>query len=92
VECTLAPFVQFYDPEDRIASVELTVNDPAGGYIDTVFVTPAPEPSSFLASGIGIFALLLFALWRSQLRAAGAVTDASDRTIKRGVRPSMLSQ
>jgi hypothetical protein len=68
VPCNDAPFVQFYDEESRIASVELTINDPTGAFIDTLNIN-APEPSSFAAFGLGIFALLfLWAVKRGKFR------------------------
>jgi len=56
--CNDAPFVQFYDPQDRIKSVELIMNDPTGAFIDTLQVAPIPEPSSFGMLGVGMLALL----------------------------------
>jgi hypothetical protein len=57
--CNDAPFVQFYDPEDNIASVELIMNDPAGAVLDTLEVSGAvPEPSSAALFAIG--SLLVF--------------------------------
>jgi hypothetical protein len=46
--CNDAPYVQFYDPADRIASVELIMNDTAGALLDSLDVagTAVPEPSS----------------------------------------------
>ena len=52
-----APFVQFYDPQDNIASVELTVSDVTGAFIDTLDVSPVPEPSTFAMFGVAILAL-----------------------------------
>jgi len=58
VVCTpTSPFVQFYDPQDNIASVELTVSDTTGAFIDTLDVSPIPEPSTFAMFGIAILAL-----------------------------------
>jgi hypothetical protein len=55
-----APYVQFYDPQDNIASVELTVNDTTGAYIDTLETASAsvPEPSSLAMFGIAGLALV----------------------------------
>jgi hypothetical protein len=58
--CDNAPFVQFYDPQDRIKSVELIMSDPDGAYIDTLEIASesiAPEPSSFAILGVGLLAL-----------------------------------
>jgi hypothetical protein len=77
VPCTpTSPFVQFYNSQDLIASVELTVNDTAGAYIDTLQTASsvAPEPSSFAALGIGILALLLK---RSRLQWAMRLTGTA---------------
>lgn len=52
--CNDAPFVQFYDPGDHIASVELIMNDSAGALIDTLDVqNPIPEPSSVALFTLG---------------------------------------
>jgi hypothetical protein len=56
--CDDAPFVQFYDPEDNIKSVELIMNDPTGAYIDTLEIGPIPEPSTNLLLGVGLLALV----------------------------------
>jgi hypothetical protein len=53
-----SPFAQFYDPQDNIASVELTVSDTTGAFIDTLDVSPIPEPSTFAMFGIAM--LILF--------------------------------
>jgi PEP-CTERM motif len=75
--CNDAPFVQFYDPQDQIKSVELIVNDQTGAYIDTLEVASVqdatiPEPSSFALFGIGMLALL----WASR-RAYSRHADVS---------------
>jgi hypothetical protein len=80
--CNDAPFVQFYDPEDNIASVELIMNDPTGALIDTLDIggppTTIPEPSSAALFGIGIM-FVLFAAKRSRLNrlavSAGSTRD-----------------
>jgi hypothetical protein len=67
--CNDAPFVQFYDPLDRIKSVQLSMDDPTGLFIDTLRVGgiprppplvegSVPEPSSFVMFGVGMLALL----------------------------------
>jgi hypothetical protein len=57
-----APYVQFYDPQDNIASVELTINDTTGAYIDTLETASVsvaiPEPSSLTMFSIAGLALL----------------------------------
>jgi hypothetical protein len=55
-----APYVQFYDSKDNIASVELTINDTTGAYIDTLETASVsvPEPSSFVMFGIAGLALV----------------------------------
>jgi hypothetical protein len=65
--CDDAPYVQFYDPEDSIASVELIMSDPTGALLDTLEVAAVPEPSSAALFAIGIL-LLLFAAKRGHLR------------------------
>jgi hypothetical protein len=68
--CNDAPFVQFYDPEDNIASVELIMNDTAGALLDTLDVadtSAVPEPSSATLFAIGIL-LVLLAAKRGHLR------------------------
>ena len=67
--CNDAPYVQFFDPADRIASVELIMNDTAGALIDTLDVagTAVPEPSSAGLFAIGVL-LMLFAAKRGYLR------------------------
>jgi hypothetical protein len=82
VPCTpTSPFVQFYDSQDLIASVQLTVNDTAGAYIDTLQTASsvAPEPSSFAALGIGILALLLWSVKRGRFQLAIRLTGAAPR-------------
>jgi hypothetical protein len=63
--CNDAPYVQFYDPEDNIASVELIMNDTAGALLDTLSIAgpdPAvPEPSSAAMFAIGILFVVLAA-------------------------------
>jgi hypothetical protein len=61
--CNDAPYVQFYDPEDNIASVELVMNDPTGALLDTLDVAGAatPEPSSAALFAFGILLVLLAA-------------------------------
>jgi hypothetical protein len=55
-----APYVQFYDPQDNIASVELTINDPTGAYIDALEAASVsvPEPSSLVMFSIAGVALI----------------------------------
>jgi len=67
-DCTAAPYVQFYDPEDRIASVELTVSDPNGGFIDELEAGAAPELSSRAMLGIGMIPFLLWSVKRKMFR------------------------
>lgn len=59
--CNDAPLLQFYDPEDGIASVELIMSDAQGALLDTLELSPIPEPSSFALFGVGILGLLLAA-------------------------------
>jgi hypothetical protein len=69
--CNDAPFVQFYDPEDNIASVELIMNDTAGALLDTLDVAGAaavPEPSSAALFAFGI----LLAVWAAKRGRLGA--------------------
>jgi hypothetical protein len=67
--CNDAPFVQFYNPEDNIASVELIMNDTTGALLDTLEVAggPVPEPSSSALLAIGIL-LVAWAARRDRLR------------------------
>ncbi len=65
--CNDAPLIQFYDPEGRIASVVLTVNDDTGAYVDGLSMddapllsdTGAPEPHTAPLIGIGLICLIL---------------------------------
>jgi PEP-CTERM motif len=76
--CNDAPYVQFYDPEDNIASVELIMNDTAGALLDTLSVAgaPVPEPSSAAIFAIG---MLLVALGsrRGYLRRLGFLREST---------------
>jgi len=77
--CNDAPYVQFYDPEDNIASVELIVNDTAGALLDTLDVAgvnSVPEPSSSSLFTIGIL-LVLFAAKRGHLRRRGSFAGST---------------
>jgi len=66
--CNDAPLIQFYDPTDSIASVEiLMLNDDSGVYIDELLVAPVPEPVSSALAAIGIF-FMLWAVRRKQLK------------------------
>jgi len=80
--CNDAPVLQFYAPQGNIASVELVMSDPTGALIDTmsgvVGFAAVPEPSSFMAFGIGIFALLLLAAKRNKFRLANLTSAARD--------------
>jgi hypothetical protein len=60
--CNDAPFFQFYNAQDQIASVELTLDDPTGMYVDSLKINAVPEPASFAMFGIG-----LALLWASSL-------------------------
>jgi len=72
--CNDSPYVQFYNPEDNIASVELIMNDTAGALLDTLSIAGinpnVPEPSSFALFAIGILAVL-WAAKRDRLRRRG---------------------
>jgi hypothetical protein len=75
-----APFVQFYDPQDNIASVELTINDTTGAYIDSLetassSASSVPEPSSFVMFGIAALALV-WAAKRGKFIQLPRLTDA----------------
>jgi hypothetical protein len=77
--CNDTPYVQFYDPADRIASVELIMNDTAGALLDTLSIAgPAvvPEPSSAALFAIGIL-LVLFAAKRGHLGRLGVLTGST---------------
>lgn len=78
VPCNNAPLIQFYDPEGRIATVVLTLNDTNGMYIDelglTSFADPAPldpgnpEPPSAPLIGAGLIVVALVAKHTSRKR------------------------
>jgi hypothetical protein len=74
VPCNDAPTIQFYDPEGRIASVVLTVNDPTGFFIDELGLdendTSTPEPGSAALIGVGLIGLALVAKRASRVRKA----------------------
>jgi len=77
--CNDAPDVQFYDPEDNIASVELIMNDTGGALLDTLEVaglSGVPEPSSSSLFAIGIL-LVLFAAKRGHLRRRGSFAGST---------------
>lgn len=74
VPCNDAPTIQFYDPQGRIASVALTVNDTSGlfispmaldvtgGFTNQSFLdTDAPEPRSAPLIVVGLIAMALLA-------------------------------
>jgi hypothetical protein len=66
--CNDAPLIQFYDPNFQIASVELIMlTDTTGVFIDSLEVTAAPEPYSFLYAVAGL-ALMFGVAKRKQLR------------------------
>lgn len=65
--CNDAPLLQFFDPENNIASVELIMSDSKGVLLDTLDVAFIPEPSSFALFGIGILGLV-FAARRGYVR------------------------
>jgi hypothetical protein len=77
--CNDAPYVQFNDPENNIATVELIMNDTAGALLDTLDTldvagvappNPIPEPFSAALFAIGIL-LVLVAAKRGHLRRLG---------------------
>lgn len=69
VPCNNAPVIQFDDPEGRIKSVVLTVNDTGGLFIDSMLLdvfggsdpTSTPEPATAPLIGIGLIVLALAA-------------------------------
>lgn len=70
--CNDAPTIQFYDPEGRIASVILTVNDDSGAYVDglTLDTSPfhadsAPDPQTAILIGGGLCILALLGKYAS---------------------------
>jgi len=66
--CNDAPLIQFYDPLDRIASVEIVMlNDSSGVYIDELMVAPIPEPGSSTLVVLGLLSVL-WAAKRKQLQ------------------------
>jgi hypothetical protein len=73
--CNSAPLIQFYDPNDKIVSVELTmVDDTTGLFIDELEVAPIPEPRSIVLIGFGM-ALTLWLVKRKKLVASAAETS-----------------
>jgi PEP-CTERM motif len=59
--CNDAALIQFYDPGDKIASVELIMlDDPTGVLIDELGVASIPEPGSWTLFALGL-ALILWA-------------------------------
>ncbi len=77
VPCNDAPVIEFYDPQGRIASVVLTVNDTSGLFIDSMSLTSlasggltgAPESNTAPLIGIGLIVLALAAKRTSHWRA-----------------------
>jgi hypothetical protein len=67
--CNDAPFFQFYNAQDQIASVELMIDDQTGMYVDSLLINAVPEPASFAMFSIGIFALL----WAGQRCRGGSL-------------------
>jgi hypothetical protein len=79
VPCNDAPTIQFYDLEERIASVVLTVNDNGGLFIDELSLATgagAPEPESASLIGGG---LIILALAAKRLSRARRVKESSSR-------------
>jgi hypothetical protein len=75
--CNDAPYVQFYNPEDNIASVELIMNDTAGALLDSLSIAGdppngVPEPSSAALFAIGML-LVAVAYKRDYLRRWGVL-------------------
>jgi len=71
VPCNNAPVIQFYDPEGRIKSVVLTVNDTSGLFIDAMSMdVAAPDPGTAPLIGIGLIVLALAAKRASHWRQA----------------------
>ena len=59
--CNDAPIIQFYDPEGRIKSVVLTVNDNQGLFVDGLYLdvtTPDPGPATLIGGGLVVLALV----------------------------------
>ena len=81
IPCNNAPLIQFYDPEGRVASIVLTVNDTNGLYIDELGLTTlasvwnsdpaAPDPQTATLIGGG---LVFLALASKRVRARQAKT------------------
>lgn len=74
--CDTAPLIQFFDPQGRIASVELVMlNDLSGVYIDTLEASAVPEPVSGGLAAAGL-SILLWTARRRRLRdQAAAMRD-----------------
>jgi hypothetical protein len=68
--CNDAATIEFYDPQGRIKSVALTVNDTSGLFIDTLELATisTPEPDTAPLIGIGLIVLAMVAkrtsVWR----------------------------
>ncbi|MGO9262155.1 MAG: hypothetical protein ACLQU1_38515 [Bryobacteraceae bacterium] len=65
VPCNDAPVIQFYDPDGRIASVVLAVNDNTGLFVDGLSLmndppngAPEPEPAPLIGGGLIVLALI----------------------------------
>jgi hypothetical protein len=74
VPCNDAPVIEFYDPEGKIASVILTVNDTSGLLVDSLSLdsgtlTGTPESNTAPLIGIGLIVLALAAKRTSHWRA-----------------------
>jgi hypothetical protein len=72
--CNDAPLIQFYDPDGRIASVVLTVND-TGAYVDEMSLdvssfsdasTPEPQTAPLIGLGLIVIALAARRVTRSR--------------------------
>ena len=77
--CNDAPLIQFYDPTDSIASVELIMtNDNSGLFIDELMVAPIPEPVSLVSTTFGLLLLIWMARRRRLNSNSGLAVVARD--------------
>lgn len=75
VPCNDAPEIQFYDPDGRIRSVSLIVNDTTGAEINTLEIAAIPEPAPAVLTGFGTL-VLLFAARRRRRGVFGCAATA----------------
>ena len=76
--CNTAPLMQYYDPLDRIQSVELVMlDDMSGVYLDNLEVATIPEPTSLSLFVAGLAGFVWIAKRRSFRSQKGAAAQQS---------------